>query len=467
MSSRLPYQSLAFKEASQGSESLKQWEQSAYQEAQKNLGPAASINQLLAAAELAIRCQDAERANDLIKRTLSKSPTEADAHFLKTQLLQGQQAPADILKHLKTTAPRLTQKKVDHARLHRLLAEELWKQDQDLTGASRAIRRAFECAGPVDFVHCKTMESLDANQIQFDLAIFDALWPWDGRPAEVRFSSVSTDAANQVYVLEHRHQWLFCFDAQGRFIKGITEHQLANVPFLHPEHLWDLTDMATDHAGNHYLCGSSDKIYIYDDQWQEVRQLAPPASQRTLRPLSICVDDEQNVYVIYLHLGGIHRFNAEGFHLGTFGQNTIMPSLGKNYFCGLTLTPEQNICLYDRESIQIFKPGQAQPIQTWFLSDVDSDAMNQDDYPFCWNGVACSDKDIYVCDTYGNQVIALSPDTGSFRILPGEAFLHPFDIAVDQHNVLYLTDTGHGRVMKYKNQKWDVLLSHPAFQGAV
>lgn len=467
MSSRLPYQSLAFQEASQGSESLKQWEQSAYQQAKKKLGPAASINDLLAAAELAIRCQDADRANELIKRTLAKSPSEADAHFLKTQLLEGQQARTDILKHLKTTAPRLTQKKVDHARLHRLLAEELWRQDQDFAGASRAILKAFELAGSVDFVHCQIRSLLDANQLRFDIAIFDALWPWDGRPTEVRFASVNCDSDNQVYVLEHRHQWLFCFDQQGHFVRGLTEHELANVPFLHPENLWDLTDMATDLAGNHYLCGSSDRIHIYDKQWNPIRELAPPASQRTLRPLSLCVDDQQNIYVIYLHLGGIHHFNAEGYHLGTFGQNTIMPSLGKNYFCGLTLTPEQNICLYDRESIQIFKAGQAQPIQTWFLADVDSEAMNQADYPFCWNGVACNETEIYVCDTYGNQVIVLTPDTGAFQILPGEAFLHPFDIAIDRRNVLYLTDTGHGRIMKYQNQKWDVLLSHPAFQGAV
>lgn len=465
MSSRLPYSSDAFQSAAQNPESVAQWDQQQYQHFSGKAQRSATLADLLAAAELAIRCADAPNAQKYLDQLLQRFPQEADAHYLKTMLMLGQQQSAQALAHLKSSLPRLKGKSPDHARVHRLLAEQLLRQENDPAAAASQLAKAYELAGGADFVHCTTRpaDQVPATALDFDLDLFDALWPWENEPLEVRFSSVSTDEQGRVYALEQRHQWLFSFDADGRFMRGLVERDLAQAPFVYPELSWDLTDAAAA-AGKRYVCGSSDRVYVFDENWQQQRYLAPPASQRTLRPLSLALDSQQNLFVVYLHLGGIHWFNAEGYHLGAFGQNTIMPSLGKNYYCGLAVTPDDHVCLYDHDSVQLYQPGQAEPLQTWKLNLGES--LDQPDFPFCWNGIAAGTQGMYVCDTYGSRLLQLDPD-GRIRPLETSGLNKPYDVAVDRRGTLYVADTGHGRILKSRGQDWQVLLGHRAFRGAL
>lgn len=469
MSSRLPYSSEAFQSAAQSPEQSAQWDQKQYQHFKARAQKSSGLPDLLAAAELAIRCQDLQNADKLLEKTLSRAPAEADAHYLKTMLLLGQDQKAQALQYLKDCTPRLKLKTADQARIHRLLAEQLLRQEHNQLEAARCLNKAFELAGGADFVHCttKALDSLSATALDFDLEIFDALWPWENEPTQVRFASVRCDRQNQVYVLEQRHQWVFCFDQEGHFQRGLVERDLAAAPFIYPELSWDLTDIAIDSQGRRYLSGSSDRVYVYDENWQQQRYLAPPASQRTLRPLSLGMDSQNNLYVVYLHLGGIHWFNPEGYHLGAFGQNTIMPSLGKNYFCGLAVTPQDRVCLYDHDTVQIYQPGQPQPVQSWRLPGVSAESMDQPDYPFCWNGIAAAQQHLYVCDTYGNRLLQLNPQNGQVQALDCGTIKQPFAVAADARGSLYLADTGQGRILKSNGQDWQVLLGHRAFRGAV
>lgn len=472
MSSRLPYSSQEFYQASLSPQDLQNWEKRAYQKAKTRVKGGGSANDLLAAVELAMRCQDAAGSTQLLETTLKRFPLEADAHYLKAMYLLGQSDPAHktaALEHLQSCTPSLKQANPEHARVHRLLAEQVLEQQHDTLAAARHLAKAYDLAGRVNFVHCTTqdLERLKATQLLFDLEVFDALWPWASAPAEVRFGAVATDAHNRVQVLEQKHRWLFQFDAQGHFLRGLSEHDLAAAPFIYPELGWDLTDCTVTADGQYAVAGSADRIYLFDENWQQQRFLAPPAAGRTLRPLSLTSDSEGNLFVVYLHLGGIHWFNPEGFHMGAFGQNTIMPSLGKNYYCGLAVTPQQQVCLYDRESLQLYLPGQPQPLQTWFLADAPAERMENADYPFCWNGVACAEQSIYACDTYGNAVIVLDLQSGAFRHLETETLRQPFDVALDSRGQLYLADTGNARILKHQDNNWVTLLSHPSFQGAV
>jgi len=469
MSSRLPYASPEFETAAQSAETLAQWEQQQWQHFQERVKKATLVADLLAAAEAAIRCQDAPAAQALIEKALNRAPQEADAHYLQAMLWLGLERSAEALDYLKTCVPRLSSKTPDHARVHALLAQQLLQQEQALEAAASTLSTAFELAGGADFVHCTTRPAseLSRAQLDFDLELFEALWPWDQSPLRVRFSAVHTDAQDQVYVLEHRQRWLFSFDAQGQFLRGLSERDLAGTSFIFPELGWDLTDIATQSPEQRYLCGSSDRIYVFDQNWERQRELAPPASQRTLRPLSLALDSEQNLFVVYLHLGGIHWFNPEGYHLGAFGQNTIMPSLGKNYFCGIATNPQNQVCLFDRDQVQIFEPGKAEPLHSFSVSGISAESMDAEDYPFCWNGIAASREHIFVCDTYGHRVFQLDVGTGQSEALAGLELLQPFDVAVDSQGALYIADTGHGRVIKFQAQTQQVLLGHPAFQGVV
>ncbi|MGV3522597.1 MAG: hypothetical protein ACO1RX_00140 [Candidatus Sericytochromatia bacterium] len=466
MSSRLPYLSEDFHVAAQHPDTLKRWEQQQYRLFQSRVQKGAAIADLLAAAELALRCEDAAGLRQYLDKLLSKAPGEGDVHYLKALFLRSQKDSAGLLAHLQQCTPKLRQASADHGRIHRLLAEQLLQQGE-IVSAGHSLRKAFELAGSVPFVHCTTRSEANKRELEFDLALFDALFPWDHTPLQVRFSSLSTDASHHVYVLEHRHQWVFCFDAEGKFVEGLTERDLASAPFIHPELSWDLTDITVDRQGHRYVCGSSDRVYVFNSQWQQERYLIPPASRRSLRPLSMSIDAHQNLYVIYLHLGGIHWYNPDGYHMGAFGQNTIMPSLGKNYFCGLAVTPTNQVCLYDRERLQIYQPGQPEPLHTWSLPGLDGAAQEQPDYPFCWNGVAADAQAIYACDTYGHRILRLNPATGDCQPLPSGGWQQPFDVAADGRGTLYVADTGHGRILKSQGPDWQILLGHPAFQGAV
>lgn len=469
MSSRLPFSSEAFQSAAQDPERATRWDQQQYQHFRSKAQKSSALPDLLAAAELAIRCQDAPNAQKLIDKVLSRAPGEADAHYLKVMMMLGREQKSEALKHLKDSVQRLKTKSPDHARVHRLLAEQLLRQEHQLPEAGRQLAKAFELAGGADFVHCAVQppESLSATALDFDLEVFDALWPWENEPLQVRFSGIATDAQNRVYVTEQRHRWVFSFDAQGKFLRGLVERDLAAAPFVYPELSWDLTDITVAADGKRYLCGSSDRVYIYDENWQQLRYLAPPASQRTLRPLSLAVDSQGNVFVVYLHIGGIHWFNSEGYHMGAFGQNTIMPSLGKNYFCGLAVTPDNQVCLYDRETVQIYQPGKSAPTKTWAIQGLSAEHMEAEDYPFCWNGIAAADQFIYVCDTYGNRLLKLDTTTGQSQPVNCGTVKRPFDVAVDARQNVYLADTGQGRILCNRGQDWDVLLGHRSFQGAV
>ncbi|MEZ0368632.1 MAG: hypothetical protein ACAI44_06015 [Candidatus Sericytochromatia bacterium] len=473
MSSRLPYSSEAFQSAAQDPDHVARWDQQQYKQIRSKAQKSSTLPDLLAAAELAIRCQDAPGAQKFLDTVLSRFPQEADAYYLKAMLMLGQAQKQEALEHLRTSVPRLKNKSPDHARVHRLLAEQLLRQEHDVPAAASQLQKAFELAGGADFVHCTTQaaDQLQATALDFDLEIFDGLWPWENEPLDVRFSAVSCDARGQTYVLEQRNQWLFSFDAEGRFLRGLVERDLAAAPFVYPELSWDLTDVAAGSDGRRYVCGSSDRVWVYDENWQQQRFLAPPASQRTLRPLSMGVDSQQNLYVVYLHLGGIHWFNAEGYHMGAFGQNTIMPSLGKNYFCGLAVTPEDMVLLYDRDRVQLYQPGQSEPRASWTLPGVSAESMDRPDYPFCWNGIAAGTQGIYVCDTYGDRLLELEPASGQARPVDCGRLKKPFDVAVDSRGAIYLADTGQGRILKsmanQAGQDWQVLLGHSAFRGAV
>lgn len=468
MSSRLPYASEAFETAAQSAETLARWEQEQLSHFQQRLKGAPRPDDLLGAAEAAIRCADAASAEKHLAQLLSRAPQEADAHYLQAMLRLGQSQEAEALNYLKQCTPKLKAKSPDHARLHALLAERLQVSSQDTAAAASTLKQAFELAGGLDFAHCTTRPAAEVTpaQLAFDQELFEAIWPWDQTPLQLRFSSVHSDSQGQVYITEQRRRWIFVFDATGRFVQGLTERDLAGSQLVFPEQGFDLTCAATDSLGQHYIAGQSDRIQVFSSDWQPLRQLTPPASQRSLRPLSIATDSQGNVFVLYLHLGGIHWFNAEGYHMGSFGQNSIMPTVGKNYFCGLSCTPEGDVALYDRSTVQIFAPGQDAPLARFELPQLKAEAFDDENYPFCWNGVAAGAGKILVCDTHGHQVLQLTRD-GQSEALPNLTLKQPFDLALAPDDTLYIADTGQARILKIQNGTQQVLLGHPAFQGVV
>lgn len=470
MSSRLDYQSPEFAAATADPQTLQQWTETQFQQVLRQIqNKHPSTNALLACAELAMRLQDAATAENCLERVLRQCPQEADAYYLKAQLELGQGQRETGLKTLEQACHKLSGKGSDLGRLWQLLATQRLQQ-QDLKAAVEALSTACKLATAPSFLHItsRPANKLSLDMLAFDLALFEKLYPWEGSKMPIRLCAVATGPQDQLYLLDSYNRWIFEFSAEGKFLRGLDEHQLSGQDFLHPESRWDLTDLCTAPDGRIFLAGHQDAIGIFSPGWEKLGSYAPPAAQRRLRPLSLSCDAQGSLYILYQHLAGIQVFNREGFHEGRLGDNTTMPGTDRNYFCGLSCNPQGQVCLYDREKVQVFVPDSGQRVQLLELP-VGSE-LEQEDYPLCWNGIAAGpDQTLWLADTARQRVLFFAPGQTQAQELKVDPRLQPladpFDITVDSQGALYLADTGNARVLKYHHQQWTVVFGHPSFES--
>jgi streptogramin lyase len=471
MSSRLAYQSPEFTAAAADPQDLQKWEETQFALYRKRTEDAkTSQSDLLACSELAIRNKDASCAQSCLERSLKLNPQEADAVYLQALLALAQNQSETALSQLEALAPTLPSSGADSARVWRLLAQERLRQKSDLPAAVAAFAKACEVVQAPDFLHTTTRSSdaVSADMLSFDFLLFDRLYAWEGGKAPLRLVALATGPQDQLYLLDNYNRLIFQFDANGKFERGISERQLAMGQFLHPEARWELSDLCVGPNGHIYLAGNRDVIGVFSPDWKLLRTYSAPASNRPLRPISLAVDAQNQLYVLYLHMEGIHVFNAQGFHEGAFGNNTTMPQSGKNYYCGLAVDKAKRIYLYDREKVQVFHSETREWLKTLDLPAGKS--LDDGDYPFCWNGAAIDpDGLLWLADTANNRVLNLKEGEISAPLPKLDPKLqnlsHPFDITFDSQGRLYLADTQRARVLKYEAQKWSQVFGHPTFEA--
>ena len=412
-----------------------------------------------------------EEALDHLKKQALHHP---DTHYLDFlwQLFQQVSTPT-LIQRLKA-ALELPQRKGNPAYLWRALAEQYLKGHQ-LKEAAAALQQAFETAFSAErrpaFTHCTAVRPqtsvLSREALHFDLDIFDALHPWDSDTVcEVNFAAVDVDAQGHVYVLETHHCWLFCFNAQGQLVYGLREHDLADRAFLHPESLFQPSDIAT--SDRHlYVAGAQGKVHVYTLQGQPVRHLLPPAGMGN--PLSLAALPDDRLFVLYQHSAQIHAFNAQGVYQGAFGCNTTLRHIDKSYFCGLAAHDHQ-VYLYDRQWVQAFETpphASSSPSAHWA-------APSGTELPRCWNGVSVDQDRLWVADALNSQVgtapLGRAPSlqgkaTGLVPLrVAGLRLQAPNDVAADGHGGVYIANTGSANVLHVSAQKKiRVLIEHPRF----
>jgi tetratricopeptide (TPR) repeat protein len=478
MSSRVPYTSPEFEAAIVDASALEQWEKAQFQHYRSRTEgkSAVHINDLLACAELAIRCKDVACADECLDKAHKIRPQDPDVHYLLALRQAAQNNSEQALTQLQTAITSITHLRTpDMARLYRLLAQLTLSHSKDLLQAAQHLRKGAEIAGGIPFVHCTTRDPqhVTEEQLSFDLAVFDHLFSWEGFPATVKFASVATDSRQQVYVLEHSQRWVFQFNGEGQFIRGLTERQLAGVPFVFPEHSWSLNDIAVAPDGRIFVAGSNDRIHVFGPDWRKLIAYNPPASDKPLRPISLACDTKGTLYVLYLNLPGIHMFAPEGAHLGSFGANTTMPSTDKNYFCGLATDEAGKVYLYDRIHVQVYNPTTGALEETYDVPDSSPEHLDHDDYPFCWNGASLDHNGyLYLANTYEENIAVLDQYGNSFEMIDRmnqqlQTFSLPMDVAVDSQDTLYIADTGNARVVKRSGNEWTQLLGHPAWTSTL
>lgn len=420
-------------------------------------------------------------------------PHHPDTHYLDFLWQLFQQVPTPTLIQRLQAALARPHLKGCPAYLWRSLAEQYLKLHQ-LKESTGALQRAFQTAFTTDtlptFTHCTVplpdlpAQALTREALLFDLDVFDALHPWNpesdasGNPlpsCRVRFEAIEVDARGYVYLLETHHRWLFCFNAQGAFVFGLLEHELADRNFLHPESFFQLNDVASSHH-HLYVAGCQGKVYVYTLQGQPVRHILAPIGVG--EPLSVAALPDGRIFVIYQHSAQIHSFNAQGEYQGAFGSNTTLRQLDQSYFCGIAALNDQ-VYLYDRQWVQAFEipkatallnaSSHAAPVAHWALPAVS-------EMPRCGNGVSIDSERLWVADTVRDQVctvrLSASPSlqekTAGLTPLsvPGLHLKLPNDVAADGHGGVYIANTGCANVLHLNAQKKiHVLMEHPRFQA--
>lgn len=427
-----------------------------------------------------------EATFQVLKLLLQRFPQWADTHYLYTLgLLYQGQPTATLIRHLEQVLASPLKGSV--MALWRLLAEQHLKAHQ-YVAAARALTSAFEAAAQatqtplVNFVHCvrdgvggpDEAASLTPTRqtLAFDLALFDALFPWRPRPCTMAFRAVTVTPTGQVWVAETYHRWLFCFDAQGHFCQGLREHDLTDHDFLHPEYFFQLRDLGAS-AEHLHVVGSQDQIHSLTATGQPWRTLEPPAGLQD--PLSLAVRADDHLFVLYQNSEKIHHFNGQGVYQGAFGKNTILANQHRSYFCGVAATADR-VFLYDRHVVQAFVPGSLyrdQMVQRWTLP---GQVPAESEWPRCWNGVSADDQQLWVADTAGHRICVARHDlsapsaeksnpSGDLQPLALKTALkYPNDLAADGQRGVYIADTGNARVL-HVNAAHQIssLLAHPRF----
>lgn len=476
MGSRLPYNSPEFEAAIEDQNKLDEWEKKQLKHFQAQATKPQALDAMLACAELAIRQENVALAEKYLDKVFAQKPLEADAHFLKATLLVAQRRPDDAIQYLKSNIKKLSQKTVDSARVYRAMAQYLVHFKNNLAFATRLLKDAIDRTGNYSFFHVTTRNPQDVTreQFNFDIELFDNLYSWEGYPAQVRFCAVSTDSQDNVYVLENNHKWLFKLNPKGELIEGFTEKQMSNVDFLFPENVWNFMDLAIDHQDNLYLASCQGDIHCFDKEIKLKMTFKHP-ERKPSRVLSIAVDSQGNLYSIYLRRKGIHVFDKEGKYRGNFGANTTMPDTSSNYYCGLAIDQNDHIYLYDRCFVQKFNLSTRELIDEAIeVPDSDMDDLGNEDYPFCWNGVAIDKSGyLYLANTYEENIVVLDKEENPHEMIDRmdqklEVMSYPMDIALDNERNLYIVDTGNARIVKRTNAEnsWSLILGHPNWKAS-
>lgn len=475
MSSRIPYQSPEFEQASMNPQTLATWEQQQFKQAQDKCRQQTTVNDLLLCAELALRNQDLVCTTDCLDKAIKLKPTEADAYLLKAWSLMAQQQTPAAVAYLQENLKKSTGKTPDAARLYRVLAGLLLSEQNNLLQAVKVFKEGLDLLGTFSCFHATTrpLETVTLPNFEFDCQLFDHLYNWENEPATTCFGAVATGLNDEIYVLERQNNWLFQLNAQGQLIQGLTEKHLARVDFLHPENRWQLNDVCCDSQGRVWVAGCQDALYCFNREWQCVQTIPSPEPGERLGLQSIAVDNQGRIYALYRNHKGIFQFAPEGHLIANFGANTTMPGSDRNYYCGLAVNSEGVLCLFDRLNVQHFNPDAHDVIETLEVPDSNSDDFEATDFPLCWNGIAHDHQGYtYLANTYQENIVVLDPQGNSLEMIDRldqklQVLSHPNDVALDSQRNLIVADTGGARIVKRQGNRWSVMLAHPNWKSAI
>jgi len=159
--------------------------------------------------------------------------------------------------------------------------------------------------------------------------------PGEGPGQFNQCTGIVVDGQQRIIVSDQGNFRIQVFDLDGKFLSAFGRKGTGDGEFLEP------MGLALDSRGNLYVGdGTRDDVQIFDQNFAFVRKLGTlnPDAGRMERIESVAVGPppREEIFVADEKHSRIHRFSAEGTHLGTFGKQGLGPGMFAKEVEGLT-----------------------------------------------------------------------------------------------------------------------------------
>ena len=167
------------------------------------------------------------------------------------------------------------------------------------------------------------------------------------------------DVRQRIIVSDQNNFRIQVFDLEGKFLTAFGRKGTGDGEFLEP------MGLALDGRGHLYVAdGTRDDVQVFDENFSFVRKFgtlsAGAGRMEMIESVSIGIGPppEQEIYVSDEKHSRIHRFSAEGVHLGTFGKQGFGPGMFAKEVEGLTFDDFGYLYAVDETGgkIEVFTP---------------------------------------------------------------------------------------------------------------
>jgi tripartite motif-containing protein 71 len=181
--------------------------------------------------------------------------------------------------------------------------------------------------------------------------------PGEGPGQFNQCTGIVIDRRQRIIVSDQGNFRIQVFDPEGKFLTAFGAKGTGDGEFLEP------MGLAMDSRGNLYVGdGTRDDVQVFDENFAFVRKfgMVNPEAGRMERIESVAVGPQprEEIFVADEKHSRIHRFSAEGEHLGTFGKQGFGPGMFAKEVEGLAFDALGYLYAVDETGgkIEVFTP---------------------------------------------------------------------------------------------------------------
>jgi sugar lactone lactonase YvrE len=189
--------------------------------------------------------------------------------------------------------------------------------------------------------------------------------PGEGQGQFNQCTGIVIDRRKRIIVSDQGNFRIQVFDADGKFLTTFGRKGTGDGEFLEP------LGLALDSRGNLYVGdGSRDDVQVFDADFAFVRKFGTlndgVGRMEKIESVAVGPLPQEEIYVADEKHSRIHRFSAEGAHLGTFGKQGFGPGMFAQAVEGLTFDNLGYLYAVDETGgkIEVFTP-EGRPVHSF------------------------------------------------------------------------------------------------------